>query len=528
MKKLLALLAIAAAPLAADETAVRMLQSGAPEGAMSIHGQGIIGSGEIIAILDTGVDVDSCFFAEPDGSLPPLNRGSRAAGFEWMNIEPSRRKVIAYDFLNSCASAACDDPSDPGDWDNLGHGTFTASMAAGDRAPFGVWNSGDGLALGAKLVVQDAGFSATSPCQIPGLGCPPQDLTPLFEQVYRQGARVHSHQWGDRVGEYGGLAAQLDAFVHANPDFLVIFNSGNAGQAGPGSVTSPGLAKNALQVGGTRRMNLDDTIVWEWSGRGPASDGRIKPDLVAPSYLRGPLGNQRVDDPDCSVTSSAGTSWSAPLVAGAAALVREYFRTGFYPRGERRIEDSFDPSAALLKATLLASGRHVPSIERDRRRLDAAPLPSVEQGFGIPVLDDVLFFAGESRRLRILDRVDASGLATGEEEELPLETSGGDLTLVLVWTDPPSSAEAPGALVNDLDLELVAPDGTLHRGNALLTGGTADRINNVERIGISAAAPGRWIARVRGTRVAAGLQGFALVATGEIAPPPPRRRVARR
>ncbi len=491
-----------------------------------MHDRGIDGRGEIIAVVDTGADVDSCAFAEADGSLPPVNTGSPAGGLAWADVDLARRKVVAYDFLFSCDQfprAGCDDPANPRAWDNLGHGTIVASAAAGDRAPLGIATEGDGLAPGAKLIIQDLGYVPTSPCSVPGLGCPPTDLTPILEQAWRQGARIQTQEWGDRMGTYSTLARQLDAFVASHPDFVLVFNAGNAGEAGPASVTGPGLAKNTIQAGGTREMNFDDSVVWEKSGRGPAEGGRIKPDLVVPSYIYGSTSNGRIDVASCEGIFTAGTSWSAPLVAGAAALVRQYFRDGFYPSGTARARDALQPSAALVKATLVASARPVPSIVRNGVRMDAGPLPSWDQGFGMPVLADVLSFDARAPRMRAVDR--AEGLAAGETYELTVRTSGeARLSATLVWTDPESEA-----LVNDLDLELLGPAGAGAVGNAPLTGGAFDRANNVEKADLARAAAGTWTVRVRAHRVTAGQrQPFALVVAGVLEPESARRRTVRR
>ena len=522
----LLLLLLLAFPLGADLTALRVLQSGTPYGSMAMHDRGVDGRGEIIAIVDTGADVDSCVFAETDGSLPPVNTGG-PSGLAWENVDLSRRKVIAYDFLFSCdqypGRSGCDDPANPRAWDNSGHGTIVASVAAGDRAPFGPVGDGEGIAPAAKLIIQDTGYVSTSACSVPGLGCPPSDLTPILEQAYRQGARIQSQEWGDRMGSYSQLSEQLDAFVASHPDFVLVFNAGNAGKAGFASVTGPGLAKNTIQAGGTREMNFDDSVVWEQSGRGPAAGGRIKPDLVVPSYIYGTWGNGRIDIPSCETLLTAGTSWSAPLLAGSAALVRQYYREGFYPRGAARPEDALQPSAALIKATLIASARPVPEIVRNGARIPAGPVPSWEQGFGMPVLSDVLTFEGAAPRMRIADRGD--GIAQGETFEIAVGTSReGRLSATLVWTDPPSAQ-----LVHDLDLEMIGPSGARAVGNAPLTGGAFDRANNVEKADLERAAAGTWRVRVHGFRVAAGQrQPFALVVAGEIEAQAARRRVVSR
>lgn len=530
----LGLLLLSAVPaFSVSDPSWMVLQS--DEGAV-LHDHGIHGAGEVIAVVDTGVDVDSCFFSEADGSLPPVNAGSPSAGLEWAHVDASRRKIIAYDFLFSCeeypGATGCDDPDSVQAWDNLGHGTKVAGLAAGDRGRALIHETGDGLAPAAKLIVQDVGYVPSSPCAFPGFGCPATNVTRILEQAWRQGATIHSHQWGDRMASYSELARQIDRFVAEHPDTVVVFNAGNAGQAGAGSVSSPGVAKNAIQVGGTRNGAYDDSVVAPYSGRGPSADGRIKPDLVAPAWVPGAAGDGNVETGNCNLVEPvAGTSWAAPLVSGAAALVRQYFRDGFYPSGEAKASDRLEPSAALVKATLIASARAVPRIATSSGERNAAPVPSYEQGFGFPVLDRALHFTGEIRKLRVIDRPGEQGLATGEIIEMRLTLRAGEpLEVALAWTDPVAVGAGGTALVNDLDLEVVDPHSIAHFGNAGLNGPAPDRVNNVEKVVIESPVAGEWIVRVRASEVGAGRQGFAVVAAGafDSAVRPARRRAVRR
>ena len=94
MRKFLVTVLLATAA-SANDVSIRSMQSGSHTGGTPIFDRGIHGQGQIIAILDTGLDYRNCYFAEPDGSLPPINTGTHLGGLQSNNIDPSRRKVIA-------------------------------------------------------------------------------------------------------------------------------------------------------------------------------------------------------------------------------------------------------------------------------------------------------------------------------------------------------------------------------------------------------------------------------------------------
>jgi len=230
LKHLFVLLALSLLPVAAtaDDRSLNTLQSGSPNGPLTIHSRGIHGEGQLIALLDSGVDYDNCYFAERDNSLPPINTGTPSGGLDSRNVDLSRRKIVAYDFLFSCdqfpGSQGCDDPRDPGAYDNVNHGTRTAGAAAGDAFAPIAHDPGDGVAPAAKLIIQDAGYVNGDSCsQFPALGCPITSLAAAFEQAYKQGARIHSNSWGDRQGanrfsvpptaNYSASARDTDAFA---------------------------------------------------------------------------------------------------------------------------------------------------------------------------------------------------------------------------------------------------------------------------------------------------------------------------
>ncbi len=548
MRKLLVLALLLASAASANEISYRSLQSGWLGFGTPLFDRGIHGEGQIIAVLDTGVDWTSCYFAEPDNSKPPFNTGSPAIGRAWENVDLARRKIIAYDFLYSCdqypGARDCSDPAKHPMYDYVerDHGTHAAAAALGDRGTPIFHDYGDAIAPGAKLIVQDAGLSVADQCTArPGIGCP-LNVTPALDQAYRQGARIHSNSWGDyksATASYSQAARDVDAFVYAHPDMLVVFNTGNAGQGAPpaSSLSSPGAAKNTLQAGGTRGMSGRDDGVVAGGLVGPARDGRIKPDVVGPAYVT--AGDMDFDQnpATCDITPQPGTSWASPTIAGAAALVRQYYTDGFYPTGIATPANAFTPSAALLKATIIAAARRVPlrnlGIGSD---IASQPTPSSEQGWGFPILDDALYFPGDRARLRVSDVPLSRGVVQGASAQTQVTVRAGTpLKAVLVWTDPAGVVRPAGdstpELVDDLDLRVTTPFGEVHFGNEAIHAGQRDRINNVESVTIDSPISGTYTFSVDGTSITSGgRQGYALVVIGDFADaaaqPPAKRRAA--
>lgn len=525
---------------------MRALQSGSPNGPLTLHEAGIVGTGEIIAVLDTGLDWDSCYFAEPDGSPPPINTIDPNRALEASNVDPFRRKVIAYDLLYSCdeypTAGGCDAFGMTDAADNQGHGTHAAGAIAADRGVPVQHEFGDAIAPGARLVIQDAGYVGGDDCsQRPGLRCPVRDLRDVLEQAWAQGARIHSNSWGDRqgngpgeippTGNYNDSTAEIDQFVFEHPEMVVVFNSGNAGQLGPSSISSPGSAKNTIQVGGFSWFGEVGAVV-EWSGSGPTWDGRLKPELVAPAFVLAADSDLDVSTENCDHSLQGGTSWSGPLVAGAAALVRQFYRRGGL--GDAVASASgFNPSSALVKATLVASARPLAHFQGDGPAPEPIPpVPSWDQGFGMPVLDDVLPFEGDPESLWVRD-TGRLVVRNGEKVRFRFDVSDEErFRVVLAWIDPPGEGSGQPAsvprLVNDLDLRVIGPDGHSRLGNQSL-GVAPDRVNNIEVVTIDPPAPGRYTVVIEGHEIREGLeQSAALVVSGSFAPAVERRHSVRR
>jgi subtilisin family serine protease len=214
-----------------------------------------------------------------------------------------------------------------------------------------------------------------------------------------------------------------------------------------------------------------------------------------------------------------GTSMAAPVGAGLAALVRQYFRNGFYPSGMLNVADGFTPSGALLKAMLLtaaAQPRHgqlvqlyldtlldatdkdnslMAQVTSDCKAVPGGPkgdaakfcdtvnasmrgFPNGVQGFGRPLVEAVLYFSRPSQggryrpsplNLFISDSLSASNGSVDSfcfYYESSVVKAALPLTATVTWMDPPASPAALQTLVNDLDLEVVDSCGMVLTGNS--------------------------------------------------------------
>ena len=494
-----------------NDTTVWVAQSGLNAGMTTpVFDHGIHGEGQVVGYIDTGIDADSCYFRDATRGLPPINACNAGTA-----IDPQQRKVLAVDFLTP---SECADGIAANEWDTQNHGSHVAGTIAGDNLANPILHDpGDGMAPGAKLVVQDAGFLTDDCGDLPGIGCPVVDLKPFFQQAYTQGARIHTNSWGDNENafvqnNYSAACQDVDEFMFSHPDFLILFAAGNSGPRAA-SVGSPSTAKNGISVGATQRGAAAASMA-RFSSCGPAADGRFKPDLTMPGQgIISARNDRNVGSNNCNTITMSGTSMASPGAAGMAALVRQYYADGYYPAGAPLAGQGFAPSAALVKATLLNSTQSMTG--------GAGPVPDACQGWGRVLLEDALYFTDQTRRLFATDDPGFAQGGSGQARTFTVHVDPGQsLRATLAWTDFPSTPAASVNLENDLDLEVTGPSGTF-LGNAFVAGqsaagGSPDRLNNVEQVLLAAPAPGIYTVTVRAFNVPSSAQPFALVVSGGI------------
>lgn len=463
--------------------------------ATPLYDHGVKGASQIVGVMDTGADADMCYFYDS------------ALGMVTPNAPPdfTQRKVVAYIGPAEYVSG----------WDSNGHGTHTAGTIAGDdfAAP-GDHDTGDGIALLAKLVIQDYGDSMDVH--------PPDDEYSAHQAVYDIGARVHSNSWGwpYEGGVYLDDCEEVDQFIWDNPQYGIVYAAGNEGPYAD-TIRAPGTAKNVITVGATGSGGVDPENNAYFSSHGPTDDGRRKPDITMPgSDTISAACDYNPSSYNCETMANSGTSMATPGVAGCAALIRDYFVQGFYPLGVPDPTFTLDPSAALVKAIMINSGVNMSGDYTADEGEGHADIPSMGQGWGRVTLDTALYFIGDTRLLYVEDYTD--GVSTGDALDyfVAINDSTESLEITLAWSDYPSTPAAALNLVNDLDLT-VTIGSEVYKGNVYdlgysMTGGDYDRLNNVECIHIQNPPVGAVIIRIDGFNIPQGPQPFALVVSGAL------------
>ena len=291
------------------------------------------------------------------------------------------------------------------------------------------------------------------------------------------------------------VITETEMFEH--PSFLHVFSAGNANNqdcgygAGLvwGNITGGHkAAKNCIATANLMRNGVIDNS----SSRGPAHDGRIKPDISSngTDQLSTAQGN--------TYQVGGGTSAASPGIGGTAAQLYQVYR---------QFHDGNDPDAALIKATMLNTANDI--------------------GVEGP---DFIYGWGRVNALRAAMTLESSSFVTSNLAQaqapnthiIAVPAGTKQVKFMLYWADIAASESAAVALVNDLDLVVNTPNSQIllpwrpdatpniaTLGNAATTG--TDHLNNVEQVSIIDPAAGDYTLQVSGFDIPFGAVDYYIV-----------------
>lgn len=476
------------------------------------------GAGQVIGIYDSGVDNGT-----DHGALLVTDLALRVAGdvANWVGPAPASWADRWYNGFGPPPVA--------------GHGTQVAGIALGNGALSGGALVGVAPAATAVIRPWSADFQVGWP-----LAPMTFDINRALTNAYAAHACIHNDSWGETHGpNLGNLTffrnayrhsdRQIDMFTHATPDMLVVTSAGNEGNHGASSITSPGTGKNVLTVGASGNGNPANgnpavagglpNVIAPFSSRGPAPAHRLKPEVVVPGNKLASIRAQGI--PPAPATDyvghnaykyGGGTSFAAPYVSGAAALVRQFLADGTFHGANHNIGIRANPSGMLLRALLVNGAAPV----------GVAHVPNHDEGWGLINLDRSL---DPAHLLLVYDSIDPTDPHNGghafmlrrngvtRRDFAIVAVAGQPLSITLAYNDR-TDGGAVGALVYDLDLVVrEAATGDIFRGGVpgfvagqsqrLHTGpqkanaALRDRFNTIEKVYIPNPVAGNYTIRVK-------------------------------
>lgn len=315
-------------------------------------------------------------------------------------------------------------------------------------------------------------------------------ITALFNGT--DSVRVTQHSLGQTCnGGYDANARQSDLEVDALPSLFSVHSAGNSGgtDCGMGAGTSFGqitggykMGKNCITTG---NLTYADAIASS-SSRGPAKDGRIKPDICAKGT------SVQSTMPNNLYGSMTGTSMSSPGASGCfAQLIQAY----------RYMNANADPKLAQLKCIVLNTAEDLGNAG-----------PDYTYGWG---RINVWKAYNAIKEQRYFSSSVANGASNTHTVSVPANVK--ELRVMAYWADPAAASGVAKALINDLDITL--SNGTTYDPWLLSTTLTAaelgkpaakglDRTNNMEQVAVTNPAPGTYTLTVNGFQVPQGPQEY--------------------
>ncbi|MCD0466004.1 S8 family serine peptidase [Flavobacterium sp. ENC] len=284
-----------------------------------------------------------------------------------------------------------------------------------------------------------------------------------------QDAVTQNHSYGTVIENfYGSLANAYDAQLFSNAALTHCFSSGNSGLQGYKSITGNfKQTKNSIVLGCIDQ----NEVIMPFSSKGPAYDGRIKPELVA--------------------FSTQGTSNSTAVATGIITLMKQHYKT----------INNNALTNAMTKAILINSAKDLGNTG-----------PDFTYGYGNINADKSLKTISENR---IISGNVTSGQTNSHIIVIPAKAK--NLKITVVWNDLPAEINSNISLVNDLDLEVISADNTTFLPwilNPEMPDQPAvrgkDKINTIEQVTVETPSAGSYGINVSGFYVSNTAQEYSI------------------
>lgn len=290
-------------------------------------------------------------------------------------------------------------------------------------------------------------------------------------------------------GTYDGISRNLDILVNMYPYLSHQFSSGNSrtNNCAPGGYRTINggyqAAKNNITVGALTWNDGNSSF----HSYGPMRDGRMKPEICGVGV------NVYSTLPNNTYAGGwNGTSMSCPGVTGTIAQLYERYR---------QLNSNRNPLAHTVKAIVCNTGDELGNTGPD-------------YAFGFGRINAITALEVLEKKYYTVDSVANGAVWT---DTIRFGAGTGLFKVMLTWDDIPAAVSASPSLVNDLDLEMVDSFGNVFRPWTLNPGchtcgatRKRDSLNNAEQFFIVNPTSGRWVVRVRGTRVTGAREVFTV------------------
>jgi len=291
-----------------------------------------------------------------------------------------------------------------------------------------------------------------------------------------------SYKVGVNAG-YTALARVMDVQINEMPQLMHVFAAGNQWNSLYSITGGHSQAKNLITVS---NVTAQDALAPS-SSCGPATDGRIKPDICA-------VGSDVRSTIDVNTYSvKSGTSMSCPGVAGVLAQLYQAYKS---------MHGGENPPSALIKAAVLNTADDIGN-----------PGPDFRFGYGR---------INARRAFSILKNNQyQTGVITqgaSQTHTIAVPANVAEVKIMVYWHDKEGTAGAAKALVNNLDMTVATPAATTVLPwvlNAASANTNAirgiDALNNMEQVTIQTPVAGNYTVNISGFSVPQGPQHYYLV-----------------